>query len=87
MLGNFPSQFGDSSDKLIHWCHGAPGVAVLFCKAYSLMHNLQYLKTAVSSAKLVWERGLLTKGMSLCHGAAGNAYTFLQLYKVTKLFS
>lgn len=34
---------------------------------------------------IVWERGLLKKGYSICHGVAGNAYTFLALYKATKV--
>ena len=29
------------------------------------------------------ERGLLKKGYGLCHGIAGNAYVFLELYKTT----
>lgn len=33
--------------------------------------------------EVVWERGLLLKGYSLCHGVAGNGYTFLQLYRLT----
>ncbi|KAI6660364.1 LanC-like protein 2 [Oopsacas minuta] len=82
--GNFPTQFGDTDDMRLHWCHGAPGIAVLFCKAYSVTHNIKYLKTAVQAARLVWDRGLIKKGISLCHGVAGNAYTFLQLFKVTQ---
>ena len=32
---------------------------------------------------MVWQRGLLKKGYGICHGVAGNAYTFLSLYKAT----
>ncbi|CAG0887472.1 unnamed protein product [Cyprideis torosa] len=32
---------------------------------------------------VTWERGLLTKGDSLCHGVAGNAFAFLWLYQTT----
>ena len=43
----------------------------------------QYLEDAVQCGEVVWQRGLLKKGYGLCHGAAGNAYTFLALYKLT----
>ncbi|KAF6024460.1 LANCL2 [Bugula neritina] len=33
---------------------------------------------------VVWKRGLLRKGYGICHGVAGNAYTFLSLYKLSK---
>lgn len=42
-----------------------------------------YLEAALRCGEVVWERGLLVKGYSLCHGTAGNGYTFLQLYRLT----
>ena len=42
-----------------------------------------YLQTALQCGDIVWKRGLLTKGYSICHGVAGNAYTFLVLYQLT----
>lgn len=38
---------------------------------------------AISAGNVVWERGLLKKGYGICHGAAGNGYVFLDLYRVT----
>lgn len=43
-----------------------------------------YLKAALHCGEVVWERGLLLKGYSVCHGVAGNGYTFLQLYRLTQ---
>jgi hypothetical protein len=43
----------------------------------------EYLQTALKCGDVVWRRGLLTKGYSICHGVAGNAYTFLVLYQLT----
>jgi len=43
----------------------------------------RYLDAAVTCGEVVWERGLLHKGYGLCHGVAGNAYTFLQLFQLT----
>ncbi|PNF36631.1 hypothetical protein B7P43_G13328 [Cryptotermes secundus] len=31
---NFPSSLGNNTDKLVQWCHGAPGVVFLFAEAY-----------------------------------------------------
>jgi hypothetical protein len=43
----------------------------------------KYLQAAEGAANLVWEQGLLKKGVGLCHGIAGNAYLFLALHRVT----
>ena len=43
----------------------------------------KYLQAARKAGELVWQRGLLKKGPGLCHGVAGNGYTFLHLYKVS----
>ena len=102
--GNFPSSLeschDDSrhSDRLVHWCHGAPGFIHMLSHAYQVsmatsftgfnpclqcLGDGRYLVAAESCGETVWERGLLKKGYGLCHGAAGNAYTFLQLYQLT----
>lgn len=31
--GNYPSSEGNATDRLVHWCHGAPGIAMTLCKA------------------------------------------------------
>lgn len=45
----------------------------------------KYLRVAIKCGEAVWERGLTAKGYSICHGVSGNAYTFLQLYQITKV--
>lgn len=83
--GNFPAQFNEKTDRLVHWCHGAPGVV------YTLYHAHKVLgqdKTILRSLDLalgnIWEKGLLKKGFGTCHGIAGNAYAFLLMYRHTK---
>lgn len=44
----------------------------------------QYLEDALRCGEVVWRWGLLKKGYGLCHGTAGNAYTFLALYRQTQ---
>ncbi|GAB0090335.1 LanC-like protein 3 homolog [Sergentomyia squamirostris] len=47
-------------------------------------HDLIKSSTDGFLAELVWKKGLLRKGPSICHGVAGNGYVFLLLYQLTK---
>lgn len=82
--GNVLSSEGSTSDRLVQWCHGAPGAVQLFCLAYEIFGERRYLSAAVLCGEVVWRRGLLRKGCGLCHGTAGNAYTFISLYQLFK---
>ncbi|GBP30665.1 LanC-like protein 2 [Eumeta japonica] len=82
---NFPSSLGSTSgDRLVQWCHGAPGFVPLCLLAYEVFRDRKYLKLALKLGDVVWERGLCKKGYSICHGVSGNAYAFIQLYQTTK---
>ena len=67
-------------------CHGAPGlVGLLATAAKVLPHKREpLLAAALNAGELVWERGLILKGLGLCHGIAGNAYSFLTLWHLTQ---
>nr|ACG34942.1 lanC-like protein 2 [Zea mays] len=80
--GNYPSSEGNESDHLVHWCHGAPGVALTLAKAYEVFHDDYFEQSAAEAAEVVWNRGLL-KRVGICHGVSGNAYAFLSLYRLT----
>lgn len=82
--GNYPPCVGDERDLLVHWCHGSPGVMYMLLQAYKVFGVKQYLEDASQCAEVLWQRGLLKKGYGLCHGASGNAYGFLALFKVTR---
>jgi len=74
--GNIQSSAGNTKDRLVHWCHGAPGwVATAIA--------LDLREVAEKLGRVVWERGLLKKGVGLCHGISGNGYCFLQLFQYT----
>lgn len=83
--GNFPSSLGSESDRYVQWCHGAPGFLYMYSAAYKVFKEDKYLGLALKCGDVVWERGLLKKGYSICHGVAGNAYCFLELYQTTKV--
>ena len=87
--GNFQSSSISERDTLVHWCHGAPGLCLLLILAAkrvgsnSSLVSKQYLQTAISIAtNVIYPRGLLKKGVGLCHGIAGNGYVLLQLSQV-----
>lgn len=83
--GNWPSsEIGGHLGRrdLIQWCHGAPGFL------YSLQALRPHfpamrpshpeirsrIDAAIAAARdITWEKGLLTKEPSLCHGILGNA--------------
>lgn len=81
---NYPSSIGSQTDRLVHWCHGAPGVIHLLIKAYLVYKDDSYLNSALECSDVIWQRGILKKGFSLCHGISGNAYAFLHLYQLTR---
>lgn len=79
---NYPSREENREDKLVQWCHGAPGLALTLCKAAEVFPEENAFKDAAQEAgEVVWQRGLLRK-VGLCHGVSGNAYTFLALYRL-----
>ncbi|KAM7390843.1 hypothetical protein PAMA_008843 [Pampus argenteus] len=82
--GNFPSSLSNETDRLVHWCHGAPGVIHMLIMAHKVFKEEKYLKEAAECGEVIWQRGLLRKGYGICHGTAGNGYAFLSLYKLTQ---
>lgn len=58
-------------------------VAIIFFKVFQ---DEKYLNIALECGDVVWKRGLLCKGYSICHGVSGNAYTFLELFQRTKVW-
>ncbi|KAI4322658.1 hypothetical protein L6164_022330 [Bauhinia variegata] len=81
--GNYPASEEDRErDVLVHWCHGAPGIALTLAKAAKVFGDKEFLDAAVHAAEVVWNRGML-KRVGICHGISGNAYVFLSLYQLT----
>ncbi|XP_047313600.1 lanC-like protein GCL2 [Impatiens glandulifera] len=82
---NYPASVEDMDrgrDELVHWCHGAPGIAITLVKANQVFGDKEFLDAAMDAAEVTWKRGLL-KRVGLCHGISGNAYVFLSLYRLT----
>ncbi len=83
--GNLASSIKSSgtakkSDTLVQWSHGAPGHVLLLTQMGRKTQSQSYLEVAKDlSASVIQPRGLLRKGVGLCHGIAGNAFCFLSL--------
>jgi lantibiotic modifying enzyme len=68
--GNLKSSLDSHSDRLVQWCHGAPALALLCMEMYRITkhhkRNAQkYLDEAIASSEVIWERGLLKKGLGV----------------------
>lgn len=73
--GNFPSSLPPGRDRLVQFCHGAPGVIASLISIQQYFPELQdRINRAVEKGReCIKERGLLTKEPCLCHGITGNA--------------
>lgn len=60
-------------------CHGAPG----FVTSLAGLDDARLDAVLVAAGELVWHAGPLAKGGGLCHGTAGNGWTFLELHART----
>ncbi|KAL5113580.1 hypothetical protein ACEQ8H_008528 [Pleosporales sp. CAS-2024a] len=73
--GNFPSSLPPGRDRLVQFCHGAPGVvsSLLSIRQYFPQLHDRIDRVITKARECIWERGLLTKEPCLCHGISGNA--------------
>ena len=73
--GNFPSSFPAGSDRLVQFCHGGLGFVISLQTILPFFSQLsERIQKAINTARAdVWNRGLLTKELCLCHGIAGNS--------------
>ncbi|PIL27270.1 hypothetical protein GSI_10417 [Ganoderma sinense ZZ0214-1] len=81
----------ENDDALVQWCHGAPGFLMFFSallRRSTLSSSIcplppQLRSTIVTATtrggELVYTRGLLRKGVGLCHGVGGNVYALLSV--------
>ena len=84
--GNFRSSEENDSDKLVHWCHGAPGVALTLIKAAEVFIVILVVRpvllriqvTVASFILIRWWAGSFRSILYACIGLARfNNYTKL----------
>ena len=84
---NWPQVLGKAwpgADKgLLQLCHGVPGMLIAYAPLWTVMDSEQR-EIFLKAADLVWQAGPLKKPWGLCHGTAGNGYTFLKCFTCTQ---
>jgi hypothetical protein len=78
---NWPPLPG-SAKLLMQWCHGAPGVVTALAPLPP-GRSAVVDRLLLAAGEAVWQAGPLNKGPGLCHGTAGNGYSFLKLHRRT----
>ncbi|HEV2124524.1 MAG TPA: lanthionine synthetase LanC family protein, partial [Chloroflexota bacterium] len=68
-------------DLRCQWCNGAPGVGLFFVKAYETLGEPENLTIAEAAGEATFQYGDVRKNAVQCHGMAGNADLFLDLYR------
>lgn len=78
-------------EETMHWCHGPAGHIMLFSAALHQAHGVdndavrRYQTVIEALTSRLAQRGLIRKGLGLCHGVSGTCYAFLSAYRATRL--
>ena len=81
---NWPAAVGATDLPRCQWCHGAPGVGLFYAKAHEVLGAAADLQTAEAAGETTYAYGDVRRNPSQCHGLAGNAELFLDLYRLTR---
>lgn len=75
-------------------CHGSPGLILLLAtframypgewKAFPQEWRAEWDEVEDLASQRVWEEGLVTKGLGVCHGVSGNAWPWVLLDKANR---
>lgn len=66
------------------WCIGAPGIGFFFAGAHQVLGEPTYLAAAKAAGETTHAYGDVRGNPSQCHGLAGSAELFLELYRTTR---
>ena len=84
---SLPSQ-KRSGTALVQICHGSPGLSLLlaiFKAQYSSLYEAEWDVALERIDSQIWTEGLLTKGLGLCHGVTGNAWSWLLFSNISRV--
>ena len=65
------------------WCNGSPGIGLFFAKAYEILNDPSLLHSAQKAGETTYAYGDIRQNPTQCHGLAGNAELFIELYRLT----
>jgi lantibiotic modifying enzyme len=81
---NWPQTIGEAELLRCQLCDGSPGVGLFFVRAYEALGEPRCLETARAAAEATYAYGDVRRNPSQCHGLAGNAELFVELYRLTR---
>lgn len=70
------------SERLVQWCHGAPGNGLFFLRAAAILGDDDFRDATERCAEATWAAGDIRGNPSQCHGLCGNAELFLEIYRL-----
>jgi len=79
---SMPNLPADRYASRLQWCHGAPGFIIALDAIPPDVDPL-FDELLLQAGELVWLAGPPRGDAGLCHGAAGNGWAFLKLYRRT----
>ena len=74
-------RFRGGSEHWSGWCNGSAGYVFLFTLASKMLSHPPYLEIAAAAAENTWS--LRNPNDSLCCGATGDGYAYLNLFRAT----
>ncbi len=80
---NWPSEFGEPESLQCQWCRGAAGVGLFLTRAYAVSRETHHLNAARLAGEATYQYKDVRSNPCQCHGLAGNAELFLELYNLT----
>jgi lantibiotic modifying enzyme len=81
---NWAQQVNDDHLQRVQVCDGSPGVGRFFLAAHRALGDADLLATAMAAAETTYAHGDVRGNASQCHGLAGNAELFIELYRLTR---
>ncbi len=80
---NWRRTLGEAAITRAHWCHGAAGIGQFFVRAHEQTQVDRFLQTAIAAGECTYAYGDDRQNPSQCHGLAGKAELFADLFHMT----
>ncbi len=80
---NWPPSLDQGETPRCQWCHGAAGIGLAYVKAAEILGDDAYKQTALAAGETTFQYGDIRENPSQCHGLAGNAELFIELFRLS----
>ncbi|OGG53598.1 MAG: hypothetical protein A3F84_02765 [Candidatus Handelsmanbacteria bacterium RIFCSPLOWO2_12_FULL_64_10] len=81
---NWSQRLGNMELDRCQWSHGAPGIGLVFTKAYEVLKEPPYFEVAQKAGETTYAYGDFRHNATQCIGLAGCGEVFIELYRVSK---